>query len=390
MKQWHPAAAAVNADGQRTYYLLHNGDIRDAKKEGTAPCLAVTHDEFCDMVRGDMVQIFEDHGQGPVVSYTEEEAKAFGKATRGHWSPEDTELYWRSENIFRDEAFGYADGYSLSLVMARKLTITKQYIVTGSLYARDIPSEVRAYLKKNSLLCRFVATDYAICNWEFSQFTGLISYLRDNPLTVCTQTMQHLDNVLYQQKMLGMKPVTEEECAELVRRVEFMQPPVPHVNTRKRANDVPDYDPYKRWRAFFQEHKETISTAAINGGTSAPSFAVVVTCAPTDPVTSYPTLRQLTLDTRARAWPAATSKLLCTAPEMGIMLVPYWEPNGTKLLANIVQSCSVGRIMSLHVFDFETEKLTDIVEFPIEGGCIIERDRDGRTSSDGVSKMSLQ
>lgn len=237
MKEFHPSATAIDSRGVRTHYLLHYGDVQTVKKGGTQPAVVVNDAQFREYVKAGRIQLFQDLGEGPVVRYTEEEAKQIKKATKKLYHEYDTETYWRNEMTFRNEAIELEHGVSFALVMARRTPVGKlMYMVSGCIYAPGITQDMRDWIKKNSLNCTFLATDLCMCNWELNQFCAVVRSCSDVPTTVCTKIMEDLSNRLYTHKMIGFKPIDANDLRIIMETINMVKPPIPVQ--AKRAGDA--------------------------------------------------------------------------------------------------------------------------------------------------------
>lgn len=397
MKEFHPAAVSINEQGEHIHYLLRPAEEGIKRgKPSPDPLLVVDPATFEQYVRDNRVQLFMDNGDGPQNVHTPGELKAFRKMFKKVGGAPNSEDYWRSEVTFLDNVISVPGAINISLVLARVMDILKQTVVTGAVYSRGMTPSLREYIKKHSLVMATTSPDMVTCNWALSQFIDFIKAMKDNPLTVCMDTMKHLDNTLYRIKMMGFRNVTEGELQRVVDQVSWVLPPVPEAPTTSQS--ATDYivsacetvqipPAVQEYYNFYRMHRERLMRMQINGSVGAPKVAAVVTCVPKEYMSSYMTVGELTTAIRETGWPAASTSSLCGTANMGIVLLDGWPVDAIHTLGEIARSCSVGRITSIHVFGAESGEFLDSVEFTSDGDAICAAET---PIAPGVKPMSLQ
>ncbi len=399
MKELHPAGVTINMNGEHVHYLLRlpGGDMTKMNKPTDKPLMVVDRTTFNQLVKENRVQLFMDNGDGPTNIHTEEEMHEFRKSIKAIGGITDDETYWKSEATFYDNVITIPGAINITLVAAHVMKLFNQVLLTGAVYSKDMYPELQTYLKKNCTTTSLTSPDMMMCNWLQSQFTQMLSDWESAPITVCMDTMKHLDNTVYAAKMLGFRNVTEGELSRVVDQLNWAIPPMPPAVTEAAvttsatvASDKDEgYDSYSQYRRFFQEHKDKVAlyipTTAVDG-----QYTVgVVTCAPTDFHSSGPSLSSLTGVLSQTGWEVATYPDLCDSPERGIMIVKDWLPSRSRVMAEIARRAPDCRIMSIHLFDWKTGKLVEVIDFLIDGGVRIESECLGSSKSTGVHNMSL-
>lgn len=215
MKDYHPCGVIRDSQDQSIAYLLRamSSDSFKMEKKPSSPALCVTADKFAQYVKEDKVQLFQDKGNGPEVSYTEEECKKLGKAAPKTGTLTG-EQYWNSEVIFNDATYGVADGIMISVVCMRKMQLVGATLVQGAIYVPGMPEDFAQQIKSNSCFMGRLTTDLFLCNWERSQLINLI-ISATSPVSVCTRTMRHSDNAIYAKKMMGFTTPPDTEIIQV-------------------------------------------------------------------------------------------------------------------------------------------------------------------------------
>ena len=230
MKQYHPAAVAINRHGERTrYFLKDTAGIKKLGQPSAVPTVVLDSEGFASFVHEGLVQLFEDKGNGPVVSYNDEERSALRKVgVNQHLSEEE---YWASEVKFFDEAVDMDNGISIGLVMMLKMKLLGQVIFQGCVYSKGMSDSLRGMLKGSAITITPMAADMVMCSWGSGALEEFLRKNQDVPITICLDTMKNLDSTVYKVPMPGFGPPSVDELVQAVRALEFAQPPAP-VPTR--------------------------------------------------------------------------------------------------------------------------------------------------------------
>lgn len=221
MKEHHSCAVAIDSKGNRTRYLLRKASIDEVSRQKASPepVLILNEAQFREYVKANRVQLFQDLGHGPQNIHTEEELCVYQKAFKRAGGITDDSNYWQSEVTFLDNCLDEDRAVNVALVTARKMKLLDQYIIQGAVYSKNFDDDLTHKLDGHALTITAQTPDLVFCNWTLPQLITFLSMMHDRSLTVCTQTMRHLDSVVYQVRMLGFQNVNQTELDNIIKQI---------------------------------------------------------------------------------------------------------------------------------------------------------------------------
>lgn len=209
MKELHPSAHVISANGELTGFIVHRAGTRKEKLKSVEPAVYVPLERFEQLVREDRVQIFQVVDGKTIPRWTKEERAEFKGLPE--LSPEE---YYNSDSCMYDTLITTQDGISVSLIYTKKMF--KVCLVAATIYRPvSFGLDEQKLLARNRLISQPIAPNLLTIQGvldnvlQFLEATG--NYVR-----VCGHTMSNLDNIFYKHKHFGMTDPTPEEVAYVV------------------------------------------------------------------------------------------------------------------------------------------------------------------------------